>query len=183
MLRYYEAPFQLKANGGTLVIDDFGRQRVAPKDLLNRWIIPLERRVDYLTLQTGKKIEVPFEALVVFSTNLNETDLVDEAFMRRMGYRARLELPVPDTYIEIFKRAAAARGIRIEGSALAHVLNRYMIERRPMRACEPRDLINRIEDICLFEGRPLEITPELIDIAWRNYFGVAHGFAAGAGRS
>ncbi|MCA1850129.1 MAG: hypothetical protein LC672_03485, partial [Acidobacteria bacterium] len=85
--RFYEAPFQMKSNGGTLVIDDFGRQRVAPHELLNRWIVPLERRVDYLTLHTGKKIEVPFEQLIVFSTNLEETDLVDEAFLRRMGYR------------------------------------------------------------------------------------------------
>ncbi|MDQ3687376.1 MAG: hypothetical protein M3430_17520, partial [Acidobacteriota bacterium] len=103
--RFYEAPFQMKSNGGTLVIDDFGRQRVAPADLLNRWIVPLERRVDYLTLQTGKIVEVPFEQLIIFSTNLNENDLMDEAFLRRMGYRARVEPPTPAVYIEIFKRA------------------------------------------------------------------------------
>ncbi len=91
--KFYEAPFQMKSNGGTLVIDDFGRQRVAPQDLLNRWIVPLERRVDYLALHTGKKIEVPFEQLVVFSTNLDENDLADQAFLRRMGYRARVEPP------------------------------------------------------------------------------------------
>ncbi len=85
----------MKSNGGTLVVDDFGRQRVEPHDLLNRWIVPLEKRVDYLTLHTGKKIEVPFEQLVVFSTNLDEKDLVDEAFLRRMGYRARVEPPTP----------------------------------------------------------------------------------------
>jgi hypothetical protein len=177
MVRFYEAPFQMKANGGTLVIDDLGRQRVAPHDLLNRWIIPLERRVDYLTLQTGKKIQVPFEQLVVFSTNLDEKDLVDEAFLRRMGYRARLEPPTPDAYIEIFKRAAALRGVTADGESLAHVLNKYMAEQRPMKACEPRDLIDRIGDICLFEGRALRITPELVDLAWRNYFGTAHSFA------
>jgi hypothetical protein len=93
--KFYEAPFQMKSNGGTLVIDDFGRQRVAPQDLLNRWIVPLERRVDYLALHTGKKIEVPFEQLVVFSTNLEEKDLADQAFLRRMGYRARVEPPTP----------------------------------------------------------------------------------------
>lgn len=175
--RFYEAPFQMKSNGGTLVIDDFGRQRVAPHDLLNRWIVPLERRVDYLTLVTGKKLEVPFEQLVVFSTNLEEKDLVDEAFLRRMGYRARVEPPTPAAYMEIFKRTAAARGLRCEQSCLDHLLNNYMIEHRVMKACEPRDILNRVTDICLFEGRPLELSPKLIDVAWRNYFGTSHGFS------
>jgi hypothetical protein len=181
--RFYEAPFQMKSNGGTLVIDDFGRQRVAPHDLLNRWIVPLERRVDYLTLVTGKKLEVPFEQLVVFSTNLNEKDLVDEAFLRRMGYRARVEPPTPAAYMEIFRRAAAARGLRCEQSCLDHLLNNYMIEHRVMKACEPRDILNRVTDICLFEGRPLELSPKLIDLAWRNYFGTSHGFAPGEERA
>ena len=109
--KFYEAPFQMKSNGGTLVIDDFGRQRVAPQDLLNRWIVPLERRVDYLALHTGKKIEVPFEQLVVFSTNLDEKDLADQAFLRRMGYRARVEPPTPGAYTAIFKHQAGKRGI------------------------------------------------------------------------
>src|SRR6185369_1823667 len=120
--KFYEAPFQMKSNGGTLVIDDFGRQRVAPQDLLNRWIVPLERRVDYLALHTGKKIEVPFEQLVVFSTNLEEDDLADQAFLRRMGYRARVEPPTPAAYSEIFKRQAHTRGIRYQQSVLDHVL-------------------------------------------------------------
>jgi hypothetical protein len=174
--RFYEAPFQMKSNGGTLVIDDFGRQRVAPHELLNRWIVPLERRVDYLTLVTGKKLEVPFEQLVVFSTNLEEKDLVDEAFLRRMGYRARVEPPTPAAYMEIFRRVAGARGLRCEQPCLDHLLNNYMIEHRVMKSCEPRDILNRVTDICLFEGRPLELSPKLIDIAWRNYFGTSHGF-------
>src|SRR6266478_5304177 len=99
--KFYEAPFQMISNGGTLVIDDFGRQRVTPQDLLNRWIVPLERRVDYLSLVTGKKIEVPFEQLVLFSTNLDVKDLADEAFLRRMGYRARIEPPTAAAYVEI----------------------------------------------------------------------------------
>ncbi|HZI18790.1 MAG TPA: hypothetical protein VEY09_09355 [Pyrinomonadaceae bacterium] len=176
--RFYEAPFQMKSNGGTLVIDDFGRQRVAPHDLLNRWIVPLEKRVDYLTLHTGKKIEVPFEQLVVFSTNLAERDLVDEAFLRRMGYRARVEPPTPAAYVEIFRRAAYTRGLRVEQPCLDHLLNNYMLEHRQMKACEPRDLLDRVTDICLFEGRPPELTTRVIDAAWRNYFGAAHGFAA-----
>ncbi|MGH9900920.1 MAG: hypothetical protein ACRD68_03670, partial [Pyrinomonadaceae bacterium] len=177
--RFYEAPFQMKSNGGTLVIDDFGRQRVSPTDLLNRWIVPLERRVDYLTLHTGKKLEVPFEQLVVFSTNLDERDLVDEAFLRRMGYRARVEPPTPAAYIEIFKRAAYTRGLRVDQNCLDHLLNNYMIEQRQMKGCEPRDLLDRVTDICLFEGHPPELTTRLIDAAWRNYFGSSHGFAAG----
>ncbi|MGA9995659.1 MAG: hypothetical protein WBP93_09605, partial [Pyrinomonadaceae bacterium] len=174
--RFYEAPFQMKANGGTLVIDDFGRQRVSPVDLLNRWIVPLERRVDYLALHTGKKIEVPFEELVVFSTNLDEKDLADEAFLRRMGYRARVEPPTPAAYVEIFKRAAYTRGLKCEQAVLDHVLNNYMIEHRQMKGCEPRDLLNRVTDICLFDGRALELSPHVVDVAWRNYFGTAHGF-------
>jgi hypothetical protein len=178
--KFYEAPFQMKSNGGTLVIDDFGRQRVAPQDLLNRWIVPLERRVDYLALHTGKKIEVPFEQLVVFSTNLDENDLADQAFLRRMGYRARVEPPTPHAYSEIFKRQAYTRGIRYEQSVLDHVLEKYRSERRVMKGCEPRDLLDRSTDICLFEGQPLELTPAVVDIAWRNYFGTSHSFEPAA---
>jgi hypothetical protein len=175
--KFYEAPFQMKSNGGTLVIDDFGRQRVAPQDLLNRWIVPLERRVDYLSLNTGKKIEVPFEQLVLFSTNLDEKDLADEAFLRRMGYRARVEPPTPAAYAEIFKRATYMRGIACDASILEHLINKYRIERRQMKGCEPRDLLDRVTDICLFEGQPLELTFQVLDIAWRNYFGTSHSFA------
>jgi len=175
--KFYEAPFQMKSNGGTLVIDDFGRQRVAPQDLLNRWIVPLERRVDYLALHTGKKIEVPFEQLVVFSTNLDEKDLADQAFLRRMGYRARVEPPTPAAYLEIFKRQAHNRGIVCDHSVLEHILSKYRIERRQMKGCEPRDLLDRATDICMFEAQKLELTPNVVDIAWRNYFGTSHTFA------
>src|SRR5688500_14522785 len=145
--KFYEAPFQMKSNGGTLVIDDFGRQRVAPQDLLNRWIVPLERRVDYLALHTGKKIEVPFEQLVVFSTNLNEKDLADEAFLRRMGYRARVEPPTAEAYSAIFRQQAQNRGITVEQPVLEHILTKYRVERRQMKGCEPRDLLDRATDI------------------------------------
>ena len=175
--KFYEAPFQMKSNGGTLVIDDFGRQRVSPQDLLNRWIVPLERRIDYLALHTGKKIEVPFEQLVVFSTNLDEKDLTDEAFLRRMGYRARVEPPTPAAFSEIFKRAAYNRGIRCDQPVLDHRLTKYRVEKRVMKGCEPRDLLDRATDICLFEGQALELTPKVLDTAWRNYFGTSHSFA------
>ena len=174
--KFYEAPFQVKSNGGTLVVDELGRQRVSCRDLLNRWILPLERRIDYLSLHNGKKIAVPFEQLVVFSTNLDETEFVDEAFLRRKGYRARVELPTPDAYSEIFRRAAAANGFAVQESNINYLLSKYSAEQRPMKSCEPRDLLNRISDVCLFEGRPLELNSELIDLAWGNYFGTAHSF-------
>ena len=175
--KFYEAPFQMKSNGGTLVIDDFGRQRVAPQDLLNRWIVPLERRVDYLALHTGKKIEVPFEQLVVFSTNLDENDLADQAFLRRMGYRARVEPPTPGAYSDIFRYQASKRGMKVEQQVLDYIMAKYRTERRQMKGCEPRDLMDRATDICQFEKHGLQLTPHIVDIAWRNYFGTSHSFA------
>jgi len=175
--KFYEAPFQMKSNGGTLVIDDFGRQRVAPQDLLNRWIVPLERRVDYLALHTGKKIEVPFEQLVVFSTNLDEKDLADQAFLRRMGYRARVEPPTAGAYTAIFKQQADRRGIAIDQPVMDHILMKYRVEHRQMKGCEPRDILDRATDICRFEGKNTQLTPHVVDIAWRNYFGTSHSFA------
>ena len=175
--KFYEAPFQVKSNGGTLVIDDFGRQRVPPQDLLNRWIVPLERRVDYLALHTGKKIEVPFEQLVVFSTNLDEDDLTDQAFLRRMGYRARVEPPTAAAYSEIFERTANVRGFGCERGVLNYIISKYKAEQRMMKGCEPRDILDRATDLCVFEGRPLVLTNEIVDTAWRNYFGTSHTFA------
>jgi predicted ATPase with chaperone activity len=171
--RYYEAPFQIKANCGTLVIDDFGRQRVEPEDLLNRWIIPLERKVDFLTLHTGKKISVPFEELVVFSTNLDPSRLVDEAFLRRMGYRVRIEPPSETIYREIFERRAEMTGVSYDPALLDLLISRYAAEKRVMKACEPRDLINRFLDICQFKGLQPTLTQETLDLAWNNYFGTA----------
>src|SRR5262244_179798 len=167
--RFYEAPFQVKSNGGTLVIDDFGRQRVAPQDLLNRWILPLERRIDFLTFHNGQKIEVPFEQLVVFSTNIDEKDLVDEAFLRRMGYRARMEPPTGEAYTEILKRAVAFRRMSFEPGIFDYIVQKYAREHRQMKSCEPRDLLNRVSDICLFEGIEPKLTSELVDVAWKNY--------------
>jgi len=171
--RFYEAPFQIKANCGTLVIDDFGRQRVEPEELLNRWIVPLERKVDFLTLHTGKKISVPFEQLVVFSTNLEPSRLVDEAFLRRMGYRVRIEPPNESTYRLIFERYADSAGVVYDQSVLDHLFRKYASERRIRKACEPRDLINRFLDICQFEGLPPVLSEELLDLSWNNYFGIS----------
>ena len=170
-VRFYEAPFQLKANGGTLVIDDFGRQRVDPHDLLNRWIIPLEGRVDFLTLHTGKKIEVPFEQLLIFATNLDPSDLVDDAFLRRMGYRLFVNAPTPEMYGEIFQKYVEANGFAYDPKHLEFLFKLYGEEGRPLRGCEPRDLVQRCLDFCKYENRPLELSNELLNLAWRNYFG------------
>lgn len=170
-VRYYEAPFQMKSNGGTLVIDDFGRQRVNPTELLNRWIIPLEGRVDYLTLHTGKKIEVPFDQLLIFATNLTPEDLVDDAFLRRMGYRLFIEPPNLETYTRIFQRCAESRSLTHDPSLVDMIFEWYRQEQRRMSCCEPRDLLERCLDICRYENRAPELTPALLEKAWEGYFG------------
>lgn len=177
--RFYESPLHIKANGGTLVIDDFGRQRVAPRELLNRWIFPLERRSDFLSLNNGKKIEFPFEQLLVFSTIPENEYLFDEAFLRPMGYRAHIEPPTRSAYVEIFRRAARDRGLSLDQANVKYLLQKYVDEKRPMKACEPRDLLNRMTDICRFENRPVRLNPELLDAAWKNYFGTSHSFDEG----
>jgi predicted ATPase with chaperone activity len=133
--RYYEAPFQMKANGGTLIIDDFGRQRIDPRDLLNRWIIPLEGRVDYLTLHTGKKIQVPFEQLLIFATNLNPHELVDDAFLRRLGYRLRVDPPSIETYTLIFQRYVESHGLKFDRNLIDMLVLRYQQDQRQMASC------------------------------------------------
>ena len=170
-VKYYEAPFQLKSNGGTLLIDDFGRQRVQPRDLFNRWIIPLETRVDYLTLHTGKKIRVPFEPLLIFASNLASADLAEEAFLRRLGYRLTVQAPRPETYTRIFRQYAAGCGLRHDPRLFDRLLERYRHEGRDLRSCHPRDLIERCRDICRYEGRAFALTPDLLDRAWVYYFG------------
>jgi predicted ATPase with chaperone activity len=170
-IRYYEAPFQIKSNGGILIIDDFGRQRVNPHDLLNRWIIPLENRIDYLTLHTGRKIEVPFEQLLIFATNLNPKELVDEAFLRRMGYRLNFTAPSVGTYEKILQRYISSHGLNYEPEMLGMLMERYQRENREMKSCDPRDLVERCLDICRYENRPKVLTIELLERAWRNYFG------------
>ncbi len=170
-VKFYEAPFQVKSNGGTLLIDDFGRQRVHPRDLFNRWIIPLENRVDYLTLHTGKKIQVPFEQLLIFASNLDSADLAEEAFLRRLGYRLTTESPSSETYGRIFRKYVEACRLRYDPRLLDGLLERYKLEAREMRSCQPRDLVDRCRDICRYENRPLILTKELLDRAWLYYFG------------
>ena len=169
--RFYEAPLHIKSNGGVLVVDDLGRQRCSATELLNRWIVPLEYRVDYLTMSTGKKIQVPFEQIVVFATNLDESDLEDEAFMRRMGYRLHAEAPSPETYTEIFLRYARSRGLFADENLVVQLLRKYQTEGRIPKACDPRDLIDRSIDLCRLKRQPVKLTEEGLDLVWKGYFG------------
>jgi len=170
-LRYYEAPLHMKANGGLFLIDDFGRQHVDPHELLNRWIIPLENRIDYLTLHTGQKIQIPFLQLLIIATNLDPAAVTDPAFLRRMGYRLYLGEPTPDRYSQIFERYANGQGMSIPPGLVAGLLERYQAEKRELRCCEPRDLIERARDICRFTGRPLDLNDDVMTLAWTGYFG------------
>jgi predicted ATPase with chaperone activity len=169
--KYYEAPFQVKANGGILLIDDFGRQQVRPRDLLNRWIVPLENRVDYLTLHNGRKVEVPFDVLIVFSTNLPPRDLVDEAFMRRLRHKIEIGDPTYEDYREIFKRVASDKRVEYNDQGLAYLLQEYYIKRnRKLRASHPRDLCDQILDISTYLSVPPVMTREMIDRSAGAYF-------------
>jgi predicted ATPase with chaperone activity len=170
-LRFYEAPPHVKANGGTFLLDDFGRQQIDPTDLLNRWIIPLESQIDHLTLNTGQKIQIPFRLQLVVATNLAVSDVADPAFLRRMGYRLHLDRPDEARYSEIFFRYAASLGATAEATVLKSLLRRYQEEGRELRASEPRDLIERVKDICLLRRQPFVLSEENIALAWTAYFG------------
>lgn len=169
--KYYEAPFQMKANGGILLIDDFGRQQIRPRDLLNRWIVPLENRIDYLTLKTGRKVEIPFDVMVIFSTNLPPRDLVDEAFLRRLRHKIEIGDPSYDEFREIFKRISSIKGVVYSDQGLAYLLQEWYIKRgRKLRASHPRDLCDQILDISRFLGVEPVMSKELIDRAAESYF-------------
>jgi predicted ATPase with chaperone activity len=164
--RFYEAPFQIKANGGMLLIDDFGRQKVHPTDLLNRWIVPLEKRIDFLTLHTGKKFEIPFEQLLVFSTNLDPKELVDEAFLRRIKYKIEVKNPDEETFREIFERVCEAAGIPYVDQAVTYLFEAYYKPRNmQLRACHPRDLVALIKDAARYRQIPPALSKELLDQA------------------
>jgi predicted ATPase with chaperone activity len=169
--KFYEAPFQVKANGGVLLVDDFGRQQIRPRDLLNRWIVPLENRIDYLTLHTGRKVEVPFDVLVVFSTNLPPRDLVDEAFLRRLRHKVHVEDPTYDSYRQIFKRVAESKGVKYSDKGLAYLLQEYYIKRsRKLRASHPREICDQILDIARYLNVEPDMSKDLLDRAAQAYF-------------
>lgn len=169
--KFYEAPYQVKANGGMFLIDDFGRQQVRPRELLNRWIMPLEKRVDFMTLVTGRKVEVPFDSLIVFSTNLNPDELVDEAFLRRIRYKIELRDPTWEQYREIFIRVCASRGIEYREESLRYLINeQYIKTKRNPRSVHPRDIVDELCDIARYRGEPPTLSPELLDQACKAYF-------------
>ena len=170
-LRYYEAPPHLKANGGTFLIDDFGRQRIEPEELLNRWIIPLESQIDHLTLAAGQKIEVPFKLMLIVATNLKVSDVADPAFLRRMGYRVHIKTPDEQAYVQILRNYAARANCTIEDGLIEKLLNRYKAEGRDLRGSEPRDLIERAREVCELRRIPFGLTSDVLNTAWLAYFG------------
>ncbi|MDZ4717724.1 MAG: AAA family ATPase [Roseiflexaceae bacterium] len=169
--KVYEAPYQLKSNGGLFLIDDFGRQQCRPQDLLNRWIVPLEKKIDYLALQTGKKLEVPFDVLIVFSTNLNPKDLVDDAFLRRIRHKIEVSNPSPDEFREIFRRVCKGKNIPYNDEGLRYLIQEHYLKvRRDLRACHPRDLCDQILDEAKYRGIAPTMTKDLIERACEAYF-------------
>jgi predicted ATPase with chaperone activity len=169
--RLYEAPLQIKSNCGLLLIDDFGRQRIDHKSLLNRWIVPLEKRVDYLTLHTGKKLEVPFEQLIAFSTNLNPSDLVDEAFLRRIPYKINITNPTEDEFKWIFLQYCQKAGVPYNEEAVNYLIEtQYRSGRRMMRCCHPRDIVDQVLNLCAFLQAEPRLSREYLDHACAVYF-------------
>jgi len=167
-----EAPLQLKSNCGCLLIDDFGRQRIEPAELLNRWIVPLENRQDYLTLSTGKKFQVPFEQLIIFSTNLEPSDLVDEAFLRRIPYKIEIDNPSPEEFHSLFELYAKKFDCQYQPDVVNHLLEKHYQGKRPLRRCHPRDLLNQVRNYCAYNGKPVEMKPEYFDRVVESYFTV-----------
>ena len=165
-----EAPLQMKSNCGALLIDDFGRQRIAPEELLNRWIVPLENQCDYLTLPTGKKIRIPFEQLILFSTNIDPKSLVDEAFLRRVPYKIFVSDPDANEYRTLMRNVARQIGFPETPEAAEHLLAYYERSGRNLRRCHPRDLLNQVANFCKYRKIPLSIRPEFLDRACQSYF-------------
>jgi DNA-binding PadR family transcriptional regulator len=168
-----EAPLQLKSNCGTLVIDDFGRQKMGTDTLLNRWIVPLEKRFDYLNLPNGKKIQVPFDQLIVFSTNLEPKQLVDEAFLRRIPYKIEVVDPTEQEYRQLMKMMCGRLGFEYDEGPINYLIEtHYKQVKRPFRACQPRDLLQQVKNYCLFRKTPPKLSNENFDLAAENYFAV-----------
>jgi hypothetical protein len=168
---FYTAPVQALATGGVLVIDDFGRQQCSPRDLLNRWIVPLESRVDFLTLQTGQKFDLPFMVLVVFATNIRPAELVDEAFLRRIHYKVLAESPTREDFTKIFENYCREHELAYQQSLVDHLLNSYFKPRGiQMRGCHPRDLIEQALAHAEYVGHPPVLTNELLEAACDGYF-------------
>lgn len=169
-----EAPLHMKSNNGTFLIDDFGRQRMAPIELLNRWIVPLEKRYDFLCLANGKKVRVPFDQLILFSTNLEPKQLVDEAFLRRIPYKINAADPTEPMFREMIRIFAPKLGFdEVVEEAVEYMIDRYYRRvNRPFRCCQPRDLLLQVRNYCIYNDLPIKMTPEYFDFAANNYFTV-----------
>ncbi len=168
-----ESPLQLKSNCGTLVIDDFGRQRMPVDELLNRWIVPLEKRYDFLNLPSGKKLQVPFDQLIIFSTNLEPKDLVDGAFLRRIPYKIEVKDPSEADFVKLFEIMAPKFGMTMNRDAVQYLIDtHYHAVNRPFRACQPRDLLLQVRNFCVYKGIEKKMSPEGFDFAVDNYFSV-----------
>jgi hypothetical protein len=168
--KQYFAPLQLKANNGIYMIDDLGRQRVETTDLLNRWIVPLEQKLDYLTVGSGTRFPVSFDVVLMFSTNLNPLDLADEAFLRRLGYKVRFEVLTPEEYEAIWRQVCEKHAIAFDAAAFRYVLELYRKEDRLLLPCQPRDLLGLVMDLCRYEGTTNQVTAERLERAWNSYF-------------
>ena len=168
--KYYEAPLQMKANNGLFIVDDFGRQIVDPQTLLNRWIIPLDRQTDFLTLHTGMKFEIPFDQLVIFATNLPPKKIADDAFLRRLRYKIRIDHPTVGEFKDIFKNICISNRIDFNDEAFNYLTDKYERSQRKLSCCHPRDLIDQIIDSAHFSSKPPKITQNAIDKAWEYYF-------------
>jgi len=169
--KFYEAPLQMKANNGLFVIDDFGRQQMDPQSLLNRWIINLDRQIDFMSMHTGMKFEIPFDQLVIFATNLEPKSLVDEAFLRRIRYKIKIEHPNEAEYQEIFKRVCQMNGVPFQPEVYEHLVQHwYRRHNIAFNACHPRDLVDHIIDMARFFEVTPEMTRDAIDHACENYF-------------
>ncbi len=168
-----EAPLQLKSNCGVLLIDDFGRQKMRVDELLNRWIVPLEKRYDYLNMSSGKKTQVPFDQLVIFSTNLQPKDLVDDAFLRRIPYKIEVPNPSEEAFRKLFEIMCPKVGIPFVPEAINYLIEKhYRPTNRPFRNCHPRDLLMQVRNYCLYHAYKLELRPDYIDFAVENYFSI-----------
>lgn len=169
--KFYEAPLQMKANNGLFIVDDFGRQQMDASKLLNRWIVPLERRTDFMTLHTGMKFDIPFDQLVIFSTNIAPAKLVDEAFLRRIRYKIKIDHPSIEAFETIFKKVCSHNGIEFKRDVFDYLMANYYkrLGIRP-NACHPRDIIDHIIDDAHYYLQPPQMTKEGIDMAWTNYF-------------
>ncbi|PID86207.1 MAG: AAA family ATPase [Chloroflexi bacterium] len=169
--KVYEAPLQMKANGGMFLIDDFGRQQMRPQDLLNRWIVPLENNIDFLRLRSGQTLEVPFEQLIVFSTNLDPNELVDDAFLRRIQMKVRVDSPDEKLFFQIFMVMCKSYKVPFDRRSFVHLLQKWYRESgRVLQAVHPRDILKIVTALCDYEGTPPRMTPALIDEACFNYF-------------